>query len=319
MRFPSITLLFRVSLILAQVVWSEPASSNPAKLPLPPQKGSSNPPPPGHKGVWVDDIGDTHAAYGDDRKHGIPKHAAHVDRNYNKHPTNDQPFPVNPESQEDKDMMRKFLIANKPTEEGKARDHKPPNVQALPGSWEDRKRLTTVHNLPGTESAKEGGLLGGAYRAAKGPGASGMIQVDSNKGKGPNSPTSSLGSSLKSIPGGHTKIPRPKKPAAPQVAPSPRRLRPLPGRPAPKAAAAAPPASPPVTPAKPQRATSHGGRPKSRIPVSAKRKAAAKDLPVRPKTPTTPTPAGKKGKRSTIYTLDGLERALARRWLLARY
>ncbi|MCJ1250521.1 hypothetical protein MMC30_007749 [Trapelia coarctata] len=201
---------------------------SPQNVPLPPENSHGNPPAPGKKGVWNDAIGDTHAAYGNAplNQGGIPYHAEHVKSNQEKFPGNRKPFPVNNDNQATKQRLRDDIIGNKPSVPGMSRDHKPPNVQKMPGlSTAERKALSTTKNLPTTESNAEMRLLGQAHQYANRKDANGMVQLHPNIDE--NQSRASSRASLISVPADKrpSKIPRPKTNPQQPPSTSPRRLR----------------------------------------------------------------------------------------------
>ena len=162
------------------------------ELPRSPRRGSS--PPLGQKGVWNDDLGDTNVAYGNKPvgpSGGIPYHAAHVASNQRKFPENAGYLPVNKESWKIKKRLREFLIGRKPAKQDCIKDHKPPNVQSMPGSSDqERKSRTTVKLLPDEEGEEEQNLLRKASQMATMPDATGLIKIYANMDPS-ESPTSS--------------------------------------------------------------------------------------------------------------------------------
>ena len=190
---------------------------NPANVPLPPAHEQGYQPASGYSGLHRDSVGDTNVYYGSKpvEQGGIPKHAAHVEYNYNKHPSNNQPLPVNEDTRKDKDKLRSDMISKKPPKTGKHRDHKPANVQKLPGSNEDRKAVNTVQHLPPKESHKEAVLLGKAKGYANHPDASGQIKVNPNRASSDSDPSTEESVHSRGKDGRPSTGPRPSPPLPP--------------------------------------------------------------------------------------------------------
>ena len=269
--------------------------TDPANVPLPPTNEYGTPPPSGRAGSYNDAIGDTHAAYGNHPVSanplaagglglgGLPKHASHLEYNYNKHPMNNDFFPVNNAGGPANQRLRDNLIANKPKEDGMSRDHKPPNVQNIPGTAQQRHDRTTVQNLPSHESKGEMRLLGMAKSNANRQGASGMIHLSPNIDESRSRASSQA--SIHSLPPDQrqSRLPQPKShlPQIPAALGSPRRLR--------SGATVGGGAPQPQTPA---RGTSGLRQPG----FSGARPASSFNAP-RPSTPGPPTPAPRQGSR----------------------
>ena len=246
-------------------------------------------PPLGHSGVHVDDNKDVVMSYGNHPDRGIPQHAYHVESNFAKHPGNADAFPVNRAGQQAKKELRGLMIDRKQGIPGHSKDHKPPNVQDMPGlTPQQRKDRTTVKNLPTSESNKEWDLAGKGWAAAMKPGTSGKIRL--NPHIDPNIPRpASEASTLNSVPGGASRLPRPVKSTSNVPAGTPHITR------AGTQFAGARPAAFPVTPAgriQPiVRPADSPGTPASRIPRPIPRPAGGLTLPFRLASPQTPTPA----------------------------
>ena len=293
---------FLAVLLLVTGVNATPTRTpSPASVPLPEQPGRGSPPPLGSKGVITDDVGDTHAFYGSNKQSGIPHHAAHVASNQAQFPENKGLFPVNNDSPAAKKKLREDIIGNKPSEPGSSRDHKPPNVQKLPGTTQERKDRSTTKNLPTSESDKEFRLLGTANSKANARGSTGNIAIHPHID--PNDSRPSTRNSLNSLPPDQrpSKIPQPKKNTGPAPNPSPRRTRSHgpPTQPGPSTGGQNRPSTPPAGGQQIQAPGFASGTPQRHFtqqPPAAPRPQGG----AAPGTPNTPTPAPRnQGSTST--------------------
>ncbi|MCJ1435953.1 Glutamine-rich protein 2 [Xylographa pallens] len=306
----SVQLLLLSFVLSAPVIIAAPPSNPPSRSPSPDHSHGTQP-PPGEAGSWNDHAGNTHAAYGNHPlgqgdSGGIPYHAGHVETNQAQHPGNAGLFPVNNDNAATKKKLREDIIGNKPTEPGMSRDHKPPNIQKMPGlTTAQRKGVSSTKNLPTGESNAEWKLLGQANTNAHRPGATGQLQLHPNI----DSDTSRASSrqSLQSLPPGQrpSRIPGPKSNTVP-ASTSPRKLRS--GGPV-TAPGAAGPSTPHAPSTPPNRQIPQPGfltgRPSTRPIAPAPRPQGPA-----PGSPGTPTPAPRRQSMLPIRKKPGTKRAL---------